>query len=103
MFTGNENQEISLSDASQITSEYRSQFPGDTLGHYFGRTILEKILEQDACVGIRVYYGINPEDGSKELIIAGVDANENDLYGGVLGDRSFKSPPFSGASNPLNS
>jgi hypothetical protein len=102
MFTGNENQEIPLSEASIITQNYRNANPGAVLGEYFGQKILTDILNQPNCVGIRMYYGLS-SDGQPQPILAGVFADGNDIVNGVLGDRSVKSPPFSGAANSLNS
>jgi len=102
MFTGNENQDISLTAASALTKAYREAYPGQLLGHVFVKKILQDILAQTDCVGIRVYYGLDV-NGQKELVLAGVNAAGDDICNGVLGDRSFKSPPYSGATNSLNS
>jgi len=102
MFTGNENQEISLTTATALNKAYRDANPGQILGHYFGKKILQDILAQTDCVGIRAYYALDAS-GGKELVLSGVNAAGNDMTDGVLGDRSFKSPPYSGAANPLNS
>lgn len=101
-FTGNENHDIPLNTASAWTANYRNANPNQIKGHYFGKTAILAILEQSGCVGIRVYYAIN-SDGVKQLIVVGVDANGNDLYNGLLADRSFNCPPDCGAANPLNS
>lgn len=103
MFTGNENQEINLTTASAMTKAYRDANPGQILGHFFGKKILEDILAQTGCVGIRVYYGLEGTAATKELVLVGVDSSGNDLTSGVLGDRSFKSPPYTGTTNSLNS
>lgn len=102
MFTGNEEQFIPLSEASNLTKNYRDNNAGQVLGGYISKKTLTDILNQNNCVGIRYYYA-NTSDGAKELVVVGVDANEDDLYQGFIGDRSFKSPPYSGVSNPLNS
>lgn len=103
MFTGDENHEITLSQGAAMTKAYRDANPGQTLGHYFGRDIIEEILGQTGCVGMRIYYGLEGTSAGKELILVGVNSSGNDLTSGTLGDRSFKSPPYSGATNPLNS
>lgn len=100
-FTGNEDHSIPLSTAAAWTKNYRDTNPGTIKGHYFGKDIFQAILAQTNCVGVRIYYAID-DAGVKQLILVGVDANENDLYNGVLGDRSIKCPPTCGATNPLN-
>lgn len=104
MFTGNEDQTISLSQGSKLTKNYRDANPGTetTLGHYISSWTMNKILNQDNCVGVRIYYALD-DDGEKQLVMTGVDAAGNDLYEGVLGDRTFRCPPYNGATNPLNS
>ncbi|MFN6036942.1 MAG: hypothetical protein ACK452_00615, partial [Bacteroidota bacterium] len=63
---------------------------------------IESILSQEGVVGIRIYYGLN-DIGEKQLIITGVDSDENDLYNGQLAERSLKCPPNCSSNNPLNS
>ncbi len=41
------------------------------------------------------------ENGKQQLIIVGVDSNENDLYEGVIAERSFACPPFCPINSPL--
>ena len=100
-FTGNENHDITLQEASAMTANYRNASPGAVLGHYFGNSAISAILAQTGCVGIRMYYAITNE-GVKQLVLVGVDSNGNDLYNGLLADRSYNCPPDCGNSNPLN-
>lgn len=102
-FTGHENHSINLTDASTLTENYRNNMSvGDTIGHYFGRDAIEAILAQSDCVVIRIYYGLDA-DSKKQLVVVGVLANENDIYTGLLAEQSYKSPPYTGANNSLNS
>lgn len=102
-FTGNEDNSITLSAAAAITKNYRdSVTSGTTIGHYFGKSAIQAILNQTNCVGIRVYYAID-ETGKKQLVITGVDSSENDLYTGLLADRSACCPTHCSTANPLNS
>lgn len=102
MFTGNEDQEITLSAGHDLTKKYRDNNPGQILGHYFSKKTLNSILMQTESVGARIYYA-EGADGTKELVIVGVDTNENDLVQGFVGDRTYKSPPHTGNANSLNS
>ncbi len=104
-FTGTEDHDISLELASEWTANYRNTITsGDTIGHFFGKTAIQQILDQatEDCVGIRIYYALDNE-GKKQLIVVGVKANEDDIYEGLLAERSFKSPPYNGTNNSLNS
>lgn len=103
MFTGNEDQEITLAQGSNMTAAFRAASPADAIkAEFFGREILEKILNQAGCVGIRVYNGLDAA-GLQSNVLVGVLANGNDMVEGALGDRSFKSPPYNSATNSLNS
>jgi hypothetical protein len=75
---------------------------GEPQAHFFGMNIIKQILAQTGVVGFRVYYGID-ENGGKQLIIVGTDADENDLYEGIIAERSVWCPPSCGNANPLNS
>lgn len=55
--TGKEGGEFDLDIAAKWTQNYRHKHPGETVSHFFGKTILQQILAQDDCQGIRFYYG----------------------------------------------
>ena len=100
-FNGSEGGEISLNTASAMTKLYREEYPNTTRAHFFGKDIIDRILAQDNCVGIRMYYGIS-EIGSKELVLVGVDAEENDILE-LVADISSPCPPTCSPNNALNS
>ena len=99
-FTGNEGEELPLSTAAQWTANYRLENPNGVKAHFFGHVIIERILAQPGCVGIRCYYALD-ENGKQQLIIVGVDSNENDLYEGVIAERSIPCPPKCANGSPL--
>ena len=103
-FTGNENHEISLNEAAEMTQRFRDNLPviDNTIAEYFGKSALEDLLSQQDCIGIRVYYGID-SDMKKRLVIVGVNDEGNDLYNGNLMEVGGICPPNCSASNPLNS
>ena len=94
---------IDLATAKKWTSNYRNglENPEDRLAHYFGFEIIQQILNQEGCIGIRIYYGID-DQGNKQLMLVGVDsAGENllPLAGGrttddepIIADASFPCP-----------
>jgi hypothetical protein len=93
-FTGNEDHKISLADARQLTSNYR-QKAGDQaiLGGYFGKAAITAILEQQGCVGLRIYYGIF-NDSRQTFVLCGVKANGDDITSGELAEVSIPCPPY---------
>jgi hypothetical protein len=101
VFTGNEEHGITLSAAAAMTKNYRDVMPtGAIISHYFGKAAIQDILDQDNCVGLRLYYGL--DDGIQQIIVVGVNSAGNDLYEGLLAERSVKCPYECPAANPLN-
>jgi hypothetical protein len=77
-FTGKEAEEFPLDTAAEWTANYRNANPGAVKAHFIGRDLINKMLEQDGCMGLRIYYALD-ENGNKQLIIVGADQEENDL------------------------
>lgn len=50
----------------------------------FGASKVFDILRQTDCIGIRIYNGMN--NGNKNLIIIGIDSNEDDMTSGLILD-----------------
>jgi hypothetical protein len=92
--TGHENFSISLSAAQELTKNYRAQHPeAKILGEYFGSDAVRKILDQNGCVGLRIYYG-SKSNGTPAMIIVGVDGNNADISMGLLSENGFPCPPL---------
>lgn len=100
-FNGTEGGEISLEKASEMTSRYRGQNPDTTIAHFFGKDIINRLLHQEGCVGIRMYYGID-EENEKQIILVGTDEHQNDITE-LVADISFRCPPMCSSANALNS
>jgi hypothetical protein len=100
-FNGTEGGQITLSTGSALTAEYRAQNPGETKGHFYGKDILNDLLDQSGCMGIRIYYGID-DDGNKELVLVGADQAECDMTD-LVADLSVPCPNRCGKTNYLNS
>ncbi|MVN20654.1 hypothetical protein [Mucilaginibacter arboris] len=97
--------EIDLKTAAKWTKYSRQrQVPGETISHLFGRDIIEKILNQKDCSGLRIYYANSKPlsvtqrlvlilinflrdaaqiTGEKHLIIAGTSSVNKDLIPGT--------------------
>lgn len=83
------NHFISLEQAKQMTALFRQQkenilapaYQGkDTLVvcETFNRDIFDAILGENGCVGMRIYYGMDPSYKVKAILV-GVDAQNNDI------------------------
>jgi len=100
-FDGSEAEEFPLATAAEWTKNYRDAHPDGLKAHFFGKDILNDILAQPNCVGIRVYYALD-RDGVQQMIMVGADANENDLYDGIIAEVSRPCPPYCPTGSPLN-
>jgi hypothetical protein len=65
-------EEISHELAYQMINDFQIANPVDIKGYYIGRNIIDQILEQPNCVGMRLYHGYN-EEGKKTLVYVGVN------------------------------
>jgi hypothetical protein len=104
-FNGTEGSEIDITTAADYTANYRLEYPGSVQAIFMGKDILNAILAQEGCMGIRVYLGKTAAGSPDlELVFVGADANENDMIvGGIVADNGDKCPPFCGNMNSLNS
>ncbi|GHA54091.1 hypothetical protein [Pontibacter akesuensis] len=96
-YDGSEGEAIALSQAAEWTRNYRNKRIDSAEGeiakaHFFGRNILNQILEQENCVGIRMYYA-EDNNGQKQLILVGATAEGEDIENGIIADRSRICPP----------
>lgn len=103
-FTGSEGNPIELEVAARWTANYRSaQTNTDdtpTKAHFYGREVLQQLLEQACCMGIRIYYALD-EQGQKQLVLVGADAEGNDMEDLVIDDSKI-CPPNCSTGGILN-
>lgn len=100
-FNGTEGAPIALTQAADWTANYRATITsGETKAHFFGRDILEKILQQEGCMGIRIYYA-QDDEGAKQIVLVGADASEKDQTDGTIAEFSVKCPAVCDNSSPL--
>src|ERR1700744_3386846 len=76
-------EQISHEMATDFVKAYSEAHPGDFAGHTIGRTIIDQILAQPGCVGMRFYNALN-EEGRKTLVYVGIDAKGKDLIKTVV-------------------
>jgi hypothetical protein len=70
---------FSLEKARQMIRNYAKRYPDETVrAQVFDRDIIEDILKQPDCCGLRIYYALN-DDGSRELVVLGTDKQMNDI------------------------
>ncbi len=89
-----ERHRVALEKARAMIKRHRAAGGGlgDLRSAAFGRGILDEILAQAGCQGVRFYFG-RKDDGSTTLVAVGVDGDGNDLVGGTLADDIWPCPP----------
>jgi hypothetical protein len=71
VLTGREGEPFDLDVSANWTKNYRDRNPGDNVSHFFGREIIEKILAQQGCLGLRVYDAYDkPINGWQRAMVA---------------------------------
>jgi len=97
-------EEVGLELGTQMVKSYQQANPSDVRSYLIGRNIIDQILAQPGCVGIKFYNAYN-ENGGKTLVYLGVDQNgtsiveykvvsgngQLDSIAGIVADR-IKSP-----------
>lgn len=102
-FNGREGSVVTLKEASGWTKNYRDTLPSDEIiAQFFGKEKLLLILNQEGCMGIRFYYGID-DDGLKNIIAVGASSDENDMINGVILEYAFRCKSRCSSNNSLNS
>lgn len=95
--------EIGLELGARFISAYREANPTDVTSYYVGRNILEQVLAQPGCMGIK-FYNAYDEAGEKTLVYVGVNAagsnmltvasvnveGQLDVQKGIVADRVIK-------------
>lgn len=93
---------IPLDKGSDLTKNYRDVNPNKVKGFAVSKDLIEDILEQDDCDGLRVYNALD-EDSKPQLVVVGIDSSENDLTSGVIISELRPCPSYCGGNNTLNS
>lgn len=76
-------EEISHELATDFVKSYHQKHPNDMIAYHVGRNIIDQILAQPGCVGLRFYNALN-EEGRKTLVYVGIDASGKDIVKKVV-------------------
>ena len=102
-------EDIGYELGTKMIKRWHDQNPDDVLASFTGRNILESILAQPGCTGIRMFNAIN-DLGVKQLVLVGVDKTGSNILEytsvgdngeiikkkGIVADRSTICPPSCG-------
>jgi len=100
-FNGTEGGLISLQQGAALTAAFRQNFPQQIKARFFGKDVLNELLNQQDAMGLRIYFGQNAQ-GHFELVVCAANAKEDDMLDKIA-DLSVPCPNMCGRSNALNS
>ncbi len=69
-------EEITHELGAKMVKDFQDANPNAVSANYIGRNIIERILAQPECEGIRFYNAIN-EFGRQTLVYVGIDGHDN--------------------------
>jgi hypothetical protein len=78
---------ISHELAAKMIKDFNDANPSHQYCFHIGRNVIEQVLAQPGCVGMRIYRAVN-EKGRETLVYAGIDSNGKTIfeYSGVNKD-----------------
>lgn len=113
-FSPEVGEDIGYELGSKMIKRWYQENPDDVLASFTGRKIIESILAQPGCTGIRMFNAIN-DLGVKQLVLVGVDENGSNILEytttgdngeiikkkGIVADRNTICPPSCGGTGDM--
>ena len=82
---------ITQEEAKALITAFKTKFPGEVTSSFIGANGVKNILDQENCIGIRIYNGYDVENEKISLVLVGVDAEEKEiLENGIIYETRFK-------------
>ncbi len=94
--TGNEGGPISNADAQTWINNFKNAYPNETFSHLFGINVINSVLAQTGCLGLRFYNALDPQS-VKKIIIYGVGSSGDGLNT-YIADYAVPCPPSTNCS-----
>lgn len=92
---------ITLAEAEAYTHSFQEAYPEEIKAYFAGSNKLKQVLEQEGCIGIRIYAGLDKTTNRKNLVLVGVDAIGQDMVNGTLLEQLNPCPPRCDNNSPL--
>lgn len=89
---------ISQADAAALIGAHQL-IAGEPHAWMFTRGIIDEILAQPRCRGLRIYMAGAGADTT--VVMVGTDGGNADLADGVIAEKGFPCPPFCSTESPL--
>ncbi len=85
---------ITQEEAKALITAFKTKFPHEVTSSFIGANNVKNILDQENCIGVRIYNGYDDVNEKISLVLVGVDMNENDmLEKGIIYDKINTCPP----------
>ena len=103
-FDRSEGSPIDKNIAAAWTRNYREAAPTGSQGYFFSRELLNRLLNQNGCTGIRFYRDLR-DGGVQQLLAVGADQEENDQLDSThhVVDDARNCPPCCSRPSIMNS
>lgn len=92
---------VTLAEARQYIRNFRIIYPNEIKASFASKEIILQILEQEDCVGIRIYNGYDNEEKRLCNVLVGVNSKEQDMTNGIIVERLRPCPPLCDLVSPL--
>jgi hypothetical protein len=100
-FSKKDGADINDTKAQEWMKRFREKHPAktDVIARFIGTDIIQTVLGQDQCVGMRIYFGYD-EAGALQIIICGARADGSNIWpntagsAAVLADGTLACPPY---------
>lgn len=90
---------IPLAEAIALTHAWQKEHIDERRAWMMPREIIDEILKQAGCAGIRIYAA--GSKGNETIVMVGADAAGNDLFEGVIAEQALPCPIFCPEGSPL--
>lgn len=97
----NSGEVISEEQAVSYTHSFQNENPNAIKSYFVGTDKLNRILEQEGCIGVRIYDGYNAETSKENRVLVGVDLEGEDISTGVIVEELSPCPTQCPKSSPL--
>jgi hypothetical protein len=85
---------ISQQRAQDLVRAFDVRFPGQIVSSFIGANNVKEILNQEDCIGIRIYNGYNDTTNKISLVLVGVNSKGGDILDdGIIYDDMSVCPP----------
>lgn len=83
---------ITENQAKDFTHSFQQRHPNEKKAYFVGSNKVEMILEQEGCIGIRIYDGFDSETNEQNRVLVGVNVDGEDMTDGIMVDELVPCP-----------